>query len=126
MFSVLIRVPEGQQWDLSPNEFAMSANMLQKYHQRRLLFDEKTLLPKEETMRIDAIPIQDRTDHQRRDSLERFESALRPGGYPCNTYLASLTPTNWVEQSKLYNADAHWGMKLIMRDIVLVHKDLIP
>ena len=126
MFAVLIRVPEGEHWMLCPNAFANMINMIQKYQQRRLLFDEKTLLPKVETLRIVAIPISERTDHQKRDSIGRFERALHPVGYPCNTYLASLTPTNWVTQSKLYKADAHWGMPLIMRDVSLVHTEPIP
>ena len=101
-------------------------NMIQKYQQRRLLFDEKTLLPKLETLRVDAIPLSERTDHQKRDSIGRFERALRTVGYPCNTYLANLTPTNWVAQARLYRADTHWGMPLIMRDITLVHTEPIP
>ena len=78
-------------WHLSPAEFAQRINMYQRSGQRRALFSDSTLLPTTETLRVERIPWAKRIEHERRDSLCRFERVLRPVGYEQNVFLAGLT-----------------------------------
>ena len=69
MICVLIRRDDEFSWLQHPAAFAQQVNMLQRYGRRRALFNDNTLLPTSETLRVERIPWEQRTEHEKRDNL---------------------------------------------------------